>query len=768
MSESPAPFISAPGKAFLIGEYGALHGFSALVTAIDVRAHAGHAKSPIRDESAVVRCVRDAVAEHLGLESRAALGPAPVVDTRRFSLGLRKLGLGSSAAVAACVAAYHLQRAKPELSLTGLRETALSIAFHGHRAAQGGRGSGADVVSSTLGGTIRFASIDAVTPVRHPKWLHIGFVDAGKPASTTSFVKAVEARRLEDRATIDRVIAHFGHCSDQFQAAFRPLAGDETAAGQYTAIDEAVSAHNSGLRRLQKLIDRPIMTDSIERIIAFAARFGLAAKPSGAGGGDLVVVFSPDRASLDQFAVELFRERRIPLLQNLAVAAPGLRVERRPPLSSRLSGFFKLDIAARRAAVSRVTALDAESFTSIDTGALGLESADNLIENVVGTHELPFAIATNFVINGRDFLVPMVVEEASVVAAASNAAKMIRAGGGFIAHADPPWMIAQIQLARRGDEGFPAREAAERIERERDALLDRADRAHPRLVARGGGSRGLEVRVLADDMLVVHAIVDCRDAMGANLINTIAEELAPHIESITGWTAGLRILSNLADRRCSHVIARVPPKALRSNLCSDSWSPEDVVDRVVAASRFAELDPYRAATHNKGIMNGVDAVILATGNDWRAIEAAAHAYAARSGRYAPLAVWRKADDGWLEGRMSMPTAVGMVGGATKVHPAARLALDLLDCRSAAELGEVIVAAGLASNLAALRALATEGIQRGHMSLHARSIAMGAGATGDELETLTAQLISSGEIKHDRAVALLRALRAGSGAINTPE
>ncbi len=760
---APATFISAPGKAFLIGEYGALHGFPALVTAIDVRAHAGPAKTPAREQTAVVRCVREAVAEHLGLADPNALGPAPVVDTRRFSLGLRKLGLGSSAAVAACVAAYHLRQAKPELSLADLRETALKIAYDGHRAAQGGRGSGADVVTSTLGGTVRFAKIDDITPVQHPAWLHVGFVDAGKPASTTSFVKAVEARRREDPATIDRAIAHFGHCSEQFQSAFRPLTGDETAAGLFSAIDEAVAAHNSGLRRLQALIDRPIMTDSIARIIDFAARFGLAAKPSGAGGGDLVVVFSPDRAALDRFAVALLREHKIPLLQNLTVAAPGLRVEPRPPLSSRLSGFFKLDIAERRAAVSRVTEIDAEAFTAIDTGALGLENADNLIENVVGTHELPFAIATNFVINGRDFLVPMVVEEASVVAAASNAAKMIRAGGGFIAHADPPWMIAQIQLARRGDEGYPAHEAAERINRERDALLALADRAHPRLVARGGGSRELEVRVLADDMLVVHAIVDCRDAMGANLINTVAEALAQPIESITGWTAGLRILSNLADRRCSHVSARVPPEALRSNLCSDSWSAEDVVDRVVAASRFAELDPYRAATHNKGIMNGVDAVILATGNDWRAVEAAAHAYAARSGRYAPLAVWRKGEDGWLEGRMSMPTAVGMVGGATKVHPAARLALELLDCRSSAELGEVIVAAGLASNLAALRALATEGIQRGHMSLHARSIAMGAGATGEELETLTAQLISSGEIKHDRAVALLRALRARDGS-----
>jgi degradative hydroxymethylglutaryl-CoA reductase len=255
-------------------------------------------------------------------------------------------------------------------------------------------------------------------------------------------------------------------------------------------------------------------------------------------------------------------------------------------------------------------------------------------------------------------------------------------------------------------------------------------------------------------MVVVHVLVDCQDAMGANLLNTVAETVAPELEALTGWQAGLRILSNLSDRRCAHVSARVPPEALAGK----GFAGPQVVDGIVSASRFAELDPYRAATHNKGIMNGVDAVVLATGNDWRAMESAAHAYAARSGRYGPLAVWRKGEDGWLEGSMSLPAAVGVVGGATRTHPVARLALEILGCSSGAELGQVMAAAGLASNLAALRAMATEGISRGHMSLHARSLALGAGAEGLEVEALARALVEHGEIKAERASALLAELR----------
>jgi degradative hydroxymethylglutaryl-CoA reductase len=259
-------------------------------------------------------------------------------------------------------------------------------------------------------------------------------------------------------------------------------------------------------------------------------------------------------------------------------------------------------------------------------------------------------------------------------------------------------------------------------------------------------------------MVVVHVLVDCQDAMGANLVNTVAEAVAPRLEAATGWKACLRILSNLSDRRASHVSCRVPPEALAGK----DWVGHDVVELVVSASRFAELDPYRAATHNKGIMNGVDAVVLATGNDWRAIEAGAHAFAARRGRYAPLAVWRKSDTGWLEGRMSLPTAVGVVGGATRSHPAARLAMEILGEPSAQTLGQIIAAVGLASNLAALRALATEGIQRGHMSLHARAVALAAGAIGSEIDVLAQKLIAVGEIKPQRADSLLRDMRAQSG------
>ena len=339
--------------------------------------------------------------------------------------------------------------------------------------------------------------------------------------------------------------------------------------------------------------------------------------------------------------------------------------------------------------------------------------------------------------------------------AASNAAKMIRDGGGFIAHSDPPWMIAQIQLVCGPAATATAEEVQAKVLAHEAELLKIADEAHPRLIARGGGARVLQVRVLASDTVVVHLLVDCQDAMGANLINTVAEVAAAPLEALTGWTPCLRILSNLSDARASHVSARIPPSALASR----DWSGEIVVDRIVEASRFAELDPYRATTHNKGIMNGVDAVVLATGNDWRAMVASAHAYAVRGGRYRPLATWTRDSRGWLSGTMSLPTAIGVVGGATRSHPAARAALQVLGTPHAKQLGLVIACVGLASNLAALRALATEGIQRGHMGLHARSIAAAAGARGDEVPRLARKLIDSGEIKLERARALLATIRA---------
>jgi degradative hydroxymethylglutaryl-CoA reductase len=321
-------------------------------------------------------------------------------------------------------------------------------------------------------------------------------------------------------------------------------------------------------------------------------------------------------------------------------------------------------------------------------------------------------------------------------------------------------MIAQVQMVRQGYRFSD--EVVRAIELQVPKLLTVADQSHPRLIARGGGARGIEIRKLDDDTIVVHVLVDCRDAMGANLLNTVAEAIAPKLEQITSWRAVLRILSNLADRRASHVSCRIPVAALTTSEIDGS----DVAERIEQASRFAELDPYRATTHNKGIMNGVDAVVIATGNDWRAMEASAHAFAVKDGRYGPLATWRvrreqsgaSAPIVALDGEISLPTAVGVVGGATRSHPTARLALDILGQPSGVELGLVMAAAGLASNLAALRALATEGIQRGHMSLHARSVAIAAGARGAEVELLAKMMIDVGEIKPERAEALLGQLR----------
>ncbi|MBA3545755.1 MAG: hydroxymethylglutaryl-CoA reductase, degradative, partial [Nannocystis sp.] len=571
---------------------------------------------------------------------------------------------------------------------------------------------------------------------------------------------AVRAAAQSDRPAHARAVERLAGASERF---FAGHADTDPVAG-LAAIRLASQQHNEGLALLQALSGAPILTPVMLQVLDLAARNGLGAKPSGAGGGDLLVIFARSQGELDQFSARLQAELGLHLLPRLGVAAPGLRIEARAPISSRLGGFFKLGVEGRRAALSTALSLPRERFAAIDPGSLDLDAADNLVENVIGTLQLPLAVATNFRINGVDYLVPMAVEEASVVAAASNAAKMIRSGGGFVARCDPAWMIAQVQLLRGAiatDTATTpdASTAAATIRAAGAELLTLADQSHPRLLARGGGARELEVRILAPDMLVVHAIVDCQDAMGANLLNTIAEALAPRLQALTHWTPGLRILSNLADRRCSHVTCRVPPAALATK----GWPGEAVAAGIANASRFAELDPYRAATHNKGVMNGVDAVVLATGNDWRAMEAGAHAYAARTGVYRPLATWKVGPDGWLEGAISIPTAVGTVGGATKVHPAARLALELLGVQSgtpssSTTLGQIMAAAGLAANLAALRALATEGIQRGHMALHARSVAIGSGAVGPEIERLVQALIDSGEVKHERALLLLRHLR----------
>ncbi|MGB0680540.1 MAG: hydroxymethylglutaryl-CoA reductase, degradative [Polyangiales bacterium] len=408
------------------------------------------------------------------------------------------------------------------------------------------------------------------------------------------------------------------------------------------------------------------------------------------------------------------------------------------PRSSRLSGFYKLAVPERRRLTAGALELCPDALADVlDAGGLDCATADKTSENVLGTYALPFSLGLNITMNGQDFFAPMVVEEPSVVAAASNAARMIRAGGGFIAEADPPLMIAQIQL----DEVSDAAAAVARLTAHKDELLARADAAVPNLVARGGGGRDIEVRDLGEGMLVLHILVDCRDAMGANLVNTVAERLAPRVCELSGGRMGLRILSNLSDRRCVRVRVRVPTEALTS----DGFPGEAVRDGIVRASRFAEKDPYRAATHNKGIFNGVDAVVVATGNDWRAVEAGAHAYAAQSGRYAPLCTWRCDADGALTGQLTMPLALGTAGGPARVHAGARLGLQVASVASAVELAMLAASVGVASNLAALRALATAGIQQGHMALHARSVAIAAGTPSAHIEEVARRMHASGQI-----------------------
>jgi hydroxymethylglutaryl-CoA reductase len=425
--------------------------------------------------------------------------------------------------------------------------------------------------------------------------------------------------------------------------------------------------------------------------------------------------------------------------------------------SSRLEGLYRQEPAQRLRRIAEFATLSDAQAQALHGGQLGIERADHMIENVVGTYELPLGFATNFVINGVDRLIPMVVEEPSIVAGASYAARMARASGGFVAEHSAPVMIGQIQLICVTDMAAAVRAmTAARLQ-----ILETANQQSQSMVARGGGACDVEFHPFADTlqgpMLVVHLLVDCRDAMGANAINTMCEAVAPLLEQLSGGTAMLRILSNYSDRRWATARMRVAPAAL----ARDGIAGEEVIERILWAYAFAAADVYRATTHNKGIMNGIDPVIVATGNDWRAVEAGAHAWAARTGRYTSMSHWYRDEAGHLCGELTLPMAVGIVGGATKVHPTAQAALQVLNVRSAGELAEICVCAGLASNLAAMRALATEGIQRGHMSLHARQVAMSAGAEGDEIAIIAAQLIARGSIKATTAVELLDALRAGA-------
>jgi len=423
--------------------------------------------------------------------------------------------------------------------------------------------------------------------------------------------------------------------------------------------------------------------------------------------------------------------------------------------SSHLANFYQKSLEERQAAVAEWAGLSDDE-KRVLTGAMGLSAAaaDHMVENAVGTFGLPLGIATNFLVNGRDVLVPMAIEEPSVVAGASYAAKLARDGGGFSCSSSEPLMISQIQIL-----DLPDPEAARLdVLAASRKLLEIANDVDPMLVRAGGGPKDIEARVIESQlgpMLIVHVIVDCRDAMGANAVNTMAERLRPALEDITGGRVGLRILSNLADRRVARAKAIFPISALTFESDGERYEGALVRDRIIEAWAFAAADPYRAATHNKGIMNGVDAVVIATGNDWRAIEAGAHAYAARSGRYTSLPHWGEDKDGNLVGTLEMPMAVGIIGGATKVHPAAKVALKLMGITRARELAEIIVAVGLAQNFAAIRALATEGIQRGHMALHARQVAIAAGATGEMIERVAAQLVAERRVRLDRAQELVQ-------------
>ncbi|RME50927.1 MAG: hydroxymethylglutaryl-CoA reductase, degradative [Caldilineae bacterium] len=456
--------------------------------------------------------------------------------------------------------------------------------------------------------------------------------------------------------------------------------------------------------------------------------------------------------------------------------------ERERP-SSRLSGYYQKSIAERREILARWADLSAEELAALDEG-LSLAQADKMIENVVGRYSLPLAIAPNFLINGREVLVPMVIEEPSVVAAVSYAARLARTGGGFFTGSTAPIMIGQIQLLDAPD----MERAAAAIHAARAELLRHADTS-PTIRKLGGGPKDIQVRALAETpagpMLVVHLLFDCRDAMGANAVNTAAEALAPHLEALTGGRALLRILSNYTDQRRAWAEVRIPA----ASFSTADFAGEDVVRGIAEANALAVVDPYRAATHNKGIFNGIDAVLMATGNDWRAVEAGGHAYAARDGQYRALTEWRVEKErleigDWrtrgegasakskdtntpdlpisqspdlpisLYGRLEMPLSVGIVGGATRSHPTAQAALKILGVQSARELAEIIVAVGLAQNLAALRALATHGIQRGHMRMHARQVAIAAGAAPEQVDAVAARLIQEGEIRLERARAIV--------------
>ncbi len=418
--------------------------------------------------------------------------------------------------------------------------------------------------------------------------------------------------------------------------------------------------------------------------------------------------------------------------------------------SSRIPGFFKLTVEKRMAIAAQWAGLTEDEQEILLGDGLKPGQANMMIENVVGTYSLPLGVACNFLVNGKDYLVPMAIEEPSVLAAVSNSAKVVREGGGFFTEAMDPVMIGQIQILDVVD--LEAASAA--LMAHKDELIHTANCCDKVIVGLGGGARDVEVRKFPESpvgpMLVLHLYYDVRDAMGANTVNTALEAMAPRVAELSGGRTSLRILSNLADQRTATARCTIPAEALGSF----GLAGASVARLIEEANAFAVVDPYRAATHNKGIMNGIDAVCIATGNDWRAIEAGAHTYASRNGRYTSLTDWHVDENGDLFGELTLPMAVGIVGGATKVHPTARVALKILGVESASELAQVMTAVGLAQNLGAIRALATVGIQKGHMRLHARQVAMAAGATDQMAEKIADQMVDEKNIHITRAKEIL--------------
>ncbi|GGJ95950.1 3-hydroxy-3-methylglutaryl coenzyme A reductase [Lentibacillus kapialis] len=422
--------------------------------------------------------------------------------------------------------------------------------------------------------------------------------------------------------------------------------------------------------------------------------------------------------------------------------------------TSRIPGFYNMTVEERRHLLTSMEIFtDEEAEYLFSKEPLATETADNMIENVIGTFQLPLGLGLNFLINGKDYCIPMAIEEPSVVASASHIAKLVRSAGGFTTSATDRVMTGQIQVV--GCPNFS--EAKEIVLKQKEALLEAANNAYPSLLNRGGGAVDLEVRILNGEsrskysqMLIVHFYANTCDAMGANIINTMAESLAPVIEELTNGKVYLRILSNYPERCLAKARCVIPPEALQT----DGFSGEEVRDGVIHAYEFAASDPYRACTHNKGIMNGIDPVVIATGNDWRAVEAGAHAHAARHGMYTSMTVWSKDEHGNLVGELELPMSVGTVGGSIRVHPIAKLAHKILNVDSAQELAQVIVTIGLAQNLGALKALATDGIQKGHMALHSRSVAIAAGATGEMIDMISQRLIEEKEIRVGKAKELV--------------